>query len=119
MEDDLGFKKIEFDIQENNNTNIMEKKSFSAGKLKKVFLLILLVLLVVIGFTVFVGIRAQKVYKNSQKVYAQAQLAYTAMKQQNIVLAKDELVKTDAQITELKKRVHEVENILEDSLKKI
>lgn len=103
MEEDLGFKKIEFNIQEENNKNNMKEKSLNIGKLKKALLLVLFIILVIAGFSVFTGIRVQKVYRNSQKVYSQAKLAVDALKKQNIVLAKEELVKTDSDIADLKK----------------
>lgn len=106
MDDNLGFKKIEFDNIEDKK--IMEKRSSSSGKLKKAILAVIIMFLIITGISVFVGLKVKKIYKNSQIVYSQARLAYDAMKQQNIILAKDELVKTNNEISNLKKSVGEL-----------
>lgn len=58
----------------------------------------LILIILVVGFFGFVGYKAAIIYKDSQKIYSQAKAAADAVKKQNAVLARDELVKTRKQI---------------------
>lgn len=111
--DDLGFKKIDLsdeNSESSKKTPVKSEKStmVKSRSIKFIFLnkfvlipVVLLVILVLVG--TFVGTKSLIIIKDVKKVQSQAKIAADAAKKQNIVLAKTELVKTQAQLTALKK----------------
>lgn len=114
--EDFSVKKLDFPItklpriqqSEVKNTNSTETMARKKNRFKKIFsskaariILVVLVILVVIG--IYTAIQAQKLYRDGMKAQAQAKLAATALKQQDIELARVELVKTQEDFTILKK----------------
>ncbi|OGH10539.1 MAG: hypothetical protein A2857_00430 [Candidatus Levybacteria bacterium RIFCSPHIGHO2_01_FULL_36_15] len=104
--EDFGFKKI--DIKAPNlikhKDDMSKKKSLpKINKVKKIYPILAGVLAVFLVFIIFVAIRAKTVYSDAQTTAKQAKAAFSALKQQNVVLAKEELVKTQADISILKK----------------
>ncbi|MBP6913875.1 MAG: hypothetical protein KBC00_04720, partial [Candidatus Levybacteria bacterium] len=61
------------------------------------------VVLAIILLVVYVGVNTFIFLNDANKAYAQAKIAYDAIKQQNVVVAKDELVKTQKQLTVLQR----------------
>lgn len=61
------------------------------------------ILLALILLFIYVGINLFIFYSDANKTYAQAKIAYEAIKQQNIIVAKDELVKTQKKVEVLRK----------------
>lgn len=55
--------------------------------------------------TLFVGFKTLAVYNQAMKVKAQASLAFTQLKEQDIEKAREELVKTQTEVTSLKKEM--------------
>lgn len=102
--DDGGFKKFEFGNRTSVSRKIIEVKE--QPKMKKLLLskkkrilagfIILIILLSIVS--VFVGIKAKSLYNKSLKIYNQAKVASASVKQQNIVQAKEELLKTEKEI---------------------
>lgn len=76
------------------------KLSLFNKKHLKVYIGVIVALVALFGF---VGYKAFAAYNHAQKVNVQARVAMDAIKQQNVVLAKEELVKTQAEVVELKK----------------
>lgn len=109
MDEDKGFKKISVvglgRIKPQSKEVVRgpmsrkKKKIFSSRKSKIVAGVIVFCVLLV-GYIVF---NALIISSDFKKTYAQAKVAYAAIKQQNVVTAKDELVKTGTQIKILKK----------------
>ncbi len=60
-----------------------------------------IVLAIVLVLVIFVGIKTMAVYKQAMKVKAQASVAFAQLKQQDIAAARDELAKTQTEITGL------------------
>lgn len=115
--DDLGFQKIELEtkIPENKDKqNVESKAAFEVNPKnrktrffkRKLFIIFVVLLVVFASASVFVGIKASAIYKDVKKTVAQARLAADAAKKQNILLARDELVKTQSQVEALKKDVN-------------
>lgn len=109
MQEEKGFEKLDVTPKITHNvkrgeTSPMAKKKISLFKFKSrrakiiggvaAFLLLLAVYIGVFSFIFFLDF---------QKAYAQAKIAYDSVKQQNVVLAKEEFVKTNKQIAVLKK----------------
>lgn len=61
---------------------------------------------VLLLFTLFVGIKSFAVYKQAMKLKAQASVAFAQLKEQDIEKAREELVKTQNEITLLKKEMN-------------
>lgn len=125
--DDSGFKKIEFNNSSSSKTEETKKPIINdfgseAGfintkpmkkRFPKIFgkkgmgiLGVVIILLVLVS--VFLGIKAFAIYKDSQAVYTQAKKAADAAKSQNIVLAKEELVRTKEAAVKLQKEIGSV-----------
>lgn len=109
--DEKGFQKIDLtSVEDTVNSAPMEnramrrKRKFSI-KNKKIFMYGGIVLAILLVITLFVGMRAFGVYKQAMKVKAQASVAFTQLKTQDIAGARDELAKTQTEITALKKEM--------------
>src|SRR3990167_1555435 len=101
--EEAGFKKIDL-----SSTPIATESAFSKspGKQhkmsgrrfpkfgKKGLGIVGVVLILLAIFGIFTGVQAFGIYKQARKVEAQARLAAAAAKTQNVVLAREELVKT-------------------------
>ncbi|MBP6913753.1 MAG: DUF4012 domain-containing protein [Candidatus Levybacteria bacterium] len=61
------------------------------------------VVLAIILLVAYVGVNTFIFLNDAKKTYAQVKIAYDAIKQQNVVVAKDELVKTQKQLTVLQR----------------
>ena len=109
--EDLGFEKIELADKEgkpvvetpksDSSPKVARKFSFNAKS--KPFLIIssiLGILLLLVAFFVF---QAIIIVKDAKAIQVQAKVAVEAAKKQNIVLAKEELVKTQTLLKDLKK----------------
>ncbi len=118
--EDAGFKKIDFDSQKIGSgkdakttssfssrratiqNQSMKKRKFPKFGIKSLGVTgVVIILLVLVGLYSFV--QALGIYKQSQKVYVQAKAAAAAAKQENVVLAHDELVKTRTEAQTLQK----------------
>lgn len=109
MEESGGFKKIEFQNNNRynyNNKKISPKNSMKNRKLKKILLVAGIFLVLLAAFTTYMFFKAREVYGNAQAVSSQAKMAYNAIKQQNVILAKEELLKTEGEIENLKKSMN-------------
>lgn len=106
--DDLGFKKIDLQNSRVSDTKPAQPMSVSRRKGKFRFLkskkflriggVVGGVLLIIILVSVYLAIQAATVYKDVKAVQAQGRVAADMMKQQNVELAKEELVKTKDQL---------------------
>ena len=65
-----------------------------------------IVIVVLILIAVFVGIKAFAVYKQAVKTKVQASLAFTKLKEQDIAAGRDELAKTQTEVTALESSLH-------------
>lgn len=107
--DEKGFQKIDLTSAEDTVTPTpMESRTSSKRssrklrfKNKKLFTGIGIALVVFLILMIFVGIKAMAVYKQAMKVKAQASVAFAQLKQQDIAAARDELAKTQTEITGL------------------
>lgn len=105
--DTKGFEKIDLvskaDVVPSalREASLRRKKMFSFKKHKKLLTGIGIVIAVFVLVSIFVGVKTFAVVKQLKKTQAQAKIAYEAIKQQNIVQAKDELVKTQTEIKNL------------------
>lgn len=113
--DKKGFEKIDLitkedvvPVQPMEVSAPRRKKMFSFKKHKKLFTGIGIGVLILLAVSVFVGVKTLAVVKQLQKVQAQAKIAYAAVKQQNIVQARDELAKTQTEITTLQGKLSEL-----------
>ncbi len=107
--DDFGIQKLSVDKQikpvpvQNAKPMARTSKKRFAFSLKtrraKIITGVVVFLVFIIAYVAFQSIF---IYKNAQKAYAQAKLAGAAAKQQNIALAKVELVKTGQDIKALR-----------------
>jgi hypothetical protein len=88
--------------QRQKSTMARNKRKFPFFKKKhlKVYIGVFAALVALFGF---VSYQSYAVYNHARKVETQARVAMDAVKQQNVVLAKEELVKTQAEVLELKK----------------
>lgn len=64
-----------------------------------------IILGILLLFVIFTGVKSFFVYKQAMKVKAQASIAFDQLKQQDIARARDELSKTQTEITALKKEM--------------
>ncbi len=119
MAETSGFKKIEFDSgsdearykpavqikdsrpQQSSFVNIL-KVRFSSLFGKKGLSLFGAIIIIFVLVSIFVSYKAFAVYSKSQNVYGQVKKAADAAKQQNIVLAREELIKTQKEAEKLK-----------------
>lgn len=103
--EDSGFKKIELTSSANRVTHEqdMKKNRIHVSKNKRVFVAVMVIVLLLLGFLAFLGFKARIIYQDGQKAYQQVKLTAAAFKQQNIVQAKEETVKTQDQLNVLKK----------------
>lgn len=83
------------------------KRKLISFKSKKTRIIIGVVALFIV-FMAFLGFKAYSIYGNARQAEAQARVAMDALKQQNVVLAKDELAKTKNEVTELKSDVDSI-----------
>lgn len=110
--DDFGLKKIELssdtsssDSKQEDITMKKNKLKFITGrKLKVVIVLVVLFLAV----STFLGVKVFAIYKNAQKTYSQAKLSYEAAKKQNVLKTFDELEKTKEDLESLKESVSSI-----------
>jgi hypothetical protein len=72
------------------------------GKGKKILAFLFVILTLIVALSAYTAVKAKTVYENSQRTYVQAKLAFNSMKQQNVVRAKEELLKTGKEIDRLK-----------------
>jgi len=98
--ENLGFEKIELkntdsEVADSNKKTNTSSKSRLSFVNKKVLLGFIVLILALFGF---LGYKAKIIYDDSKKVYAQVKIAADAVKKQNIIVAKEELVKTQAGI---------------------
>ena len=114
MDDDLGFKKIDVtqvnqDIQGTSGKIEMKKisthKNFKRFLRSRNFKIIAVVLVVLVILVAYIAIRMFSIVATGKKTYAQAKLAAAAIKQQNIIDAKDQLVKTQTDIHALQSSI--------------
>lgn len=113
--DDKGFQKLNVSVpveaqpRDVVRPRAMEARSqrkrrfsfrFPQGRVARTLAIVVLLLVLAGAYT---SIQAFGAYKQARKVEAQAKVAYDALKAQNIVLAKDELVKTQTEVKELQK----------------
>lgn len=101
--DKIDLPKVEPINKENSSVPMSKKLSKNAFRLKKPVKVVLALLILLIAFGVFTGIKVISVYNKAQNVYKQAKIAADAAKKQNIVLLKEELVKTKQGAEALKK----------------
>lgn len=110
--EEKGFQKLEV-VQEDTVTSHAMNASASSRKRRSRFSIknkkalgIIIALVIILGLgSIYTGIQALAVYKQAMVVKVQARKAYDAIKQQNIILTKDEMVKTKAEIAVLDKKV--------------
>lgn len=111
--DDKGFQKIELTqesaedavIPQAMNDSTPKRKRRGVFKRKKLIIGILVGLGIVAVFLLFVGMQTLSVVKQAKVVKTQAKKAYDAVKQQNIALTKDEMVKTKTEIGVLSDKI--------------
>jgi len=118
-----GLSKIDFNLETPaSNTNVNSNVSTQPKKLprikigkpdfKKLFkskkmIVASAILLVLVLFSVFgIYLPATKVYKSVKTTYADAQSVAWAIKQQNVSLASDQLVKTQTDLTQTQSDLH-------------
>src|ERR1035437_8962513 len=109
-----GLNKIDFKLDKPTAVNSSPKPVFTARKIdfKKLLknrkvqvalgILVILFLFLIFG----VILPATKVYTSAKVVYADAQAASWAIKQQNVTLASDQLVKTKTDLAQTQKDLH-------------
>lgn len=108
--DDSGFKKIEFnDPKKKGKPKNLENSTSTQPRLSKLFnkkglSVVGVVVVVFVLFFVFIAWRTVAIYGDSQKVVRQARLAADAAKNQNVVLAREELAKTKTAAENLKRQ---------------
>ncbi len=105
--ENTGFQKIDVnkvspvDAKKDTNTHMKKRKiSLFKSRRAKIIWGVVAVLLLI---TVYVGFNTFIFLKDAQKTYAQAKIAYDAVKAQNVVLAREEFIKTKQNITILQK----------------
>lgn len=111
--DEFGIKKIELKSTVAKNPEVipetqsqpkpMAKRRFKFLRSKRNITIIASVLGVIVLFLIFTAIQAQAVYQDATSLYSQAKKVSQAAKLQNVVVVKDELVKTDKELNNLKK----------------
>ncbi len=111
-----GLNKIDFKLEKPVNSSSVARRfpkiNFNKADLQKLLrsrraLVALGVIAVLFLFSIFgVYLPATKVYKSAKVVYADAQAAAWAIKQQNVTLASDQLVKTKTDLAQTQKDLH-------------
>lgn len=103
--DDSGFKKLDItpEVQNQNKNMGNEKLGKINKKLQKKSYVLIGIVFIILAFIVFTFLRARVIYSDLQATNKQARVAYDAIKQENVIVAKDELVKTQTEINNLKK----------------
>lgn len=112
--DDKGFQKIDLNSQEDivpatpmeDRAPRRRNKVQFKFKNKKLLTWIGGILGVLIVLFIIVGIQAFGVYKQAMKTKAQASVAFAKLKEQDIAAARDELSKTQTEITALDKKLN-------------
>lgn len=108
-----GFEKFDLDKNEvkdetatdDNNLFMTVKRKRQVRFPVKIFLIVIAILLLV---GVATALPAYATYKSGMKTYRQAKLVATAMKQQNVALASDELAKTKTDLAETRKNFNKL-----------
>lgn len=111
--DEKGFQKIDLNAREDtvepvpmeDKTPRRKRKLQFKFKNKKLLMWVGGVLAVLVVLAVIVGIQAFGVYKQAMKTKAQASVAFAKLKEQDIAAARDELAKTQTEITALEKKL--------------
>jgi hypothetical protein len=110
-----GLSKIDFNLEKQPDIIVTSPKPLASKRsinFKNIFkskkmLIVLAVILVLVLFSIFgVYLPATKVYKSAKVTYADAQSVAWAIKQQNVTLASDQLVKTKADLTQTQSDLH-------------
>jgi hypothetical protein len=118
-----GLNKIDLDLETSApNTDVNSNVPLKSGRFPKIKLgkpdfkslfkskkmvTALVILLVLILFSTFgIYLPANNVYKSAKLTYADAQSVAWAIKQQNVALASDQLVKTKTDLTQTQKDLH-------------
>lgn len=104
-----SFDKIEFP-QDTKGLQTNRKSLFrpQLSKNRTILIIVVFFVLVLASFGIFLAIKTRRVYADVKASYAQARLAWDAAKKQNIVLAREELVKTQQKISLLNKDLNEL-----------
>lgn len=106
--ENTGFQKIDVskvapnEVKKTEGTTPMKRKKISLFKTRKAKI-IWGVVAVLVLFILYVGFNTFIFLNDAKKTYAQAKIAYDAVKAQNVVLARDEFVKTKQSIKILQK----------------
>lgn len=104
-----GFEKIELDKSKTKKNKSDKNDIFMAVRknkkrnrklLAKIFI-ILIAVIIVLG--IVIAFPAYDTYKSGKKMYAQVKMVFTAMKQQNVQLASEELQKTKLELKSTRK----------------
>lgn len=111
--DEKGFQKIDLQKRKDaiaprpmENRIPRRKSKFRITKYKKPLIGGGIVLAVLLILVIFVGIKTVAVYKQAMKTKAQASIAFAQLKQQDIAAAREELDKTQTEITTLESKLH-------------
>ena len=106
MDGDLKIEKINFEnsepsptkknLENDGNPQMKFKKDFLKTRNAKILAGVVVFLLL---FAVLVGFKTIKIFADAQKTYKQAKIAVSAIKKQNIIVAKSELIKTNTKKT--------------------
>ena len=106
--DEKGFQKIDLGKQEDSvvptpmeSRSDRKKRKLSPAK-KRIFIGVGVVGLILAVFMIITGVIGFGVYKQAMKVKTQASVAFAKLKEQDIALAREELAKTQTEITALK-----------------
>lgn len=86
-----------------NNMAKTKRRNFLKSRKGKVALAVIAIFLL---SSIYMAVKTFAIYNDAQKTYAQAKVAVAAAKQQNVVLAKDELVKTQNEVDTLQKDIN-------------
>jgi hypothetical protein len=102
-----GLNKIDFKLEKTNVASPKRKIDFKKLLKNRKVQVVLGILVILFLFSIFgIYLPANKVYKSAKVVYADAQGASWAIKQQNVTLASDQLVKTKTDLAQTQKDLH-------------
>ena len=110
--EEKGFQKIDLSKQEDAveavpmESRAMRRKRRLSPKQKKILTIGGIVAAVLLIFMVITGVIAFGVYQQAMKVKAQASVAFAKLKEQDIAAARDELDKTQKEVTVLKSKMN-------------